>query len=311
MGDRGGHRACGSPHGRAWWRWQIRVELLPTCQSQQLHRRAAQAPYTACRQATSIRSLPEPTVSTRPAAGYNMVTGLGTPVANLLVPAMIAYQGSSPASLTAADVPANDAAPGGSPGASASVISTMNVANLEVGANHGTVRAAAPAAPGPMPLYAKTGNDISLLVPAAQPIQLNPTSQRARQQFDIAAVSLINLPSPNGLGTDRAFQSMVPDAHGAAEYPWPDLLRDVWDLGDIDLDGQAPPTDPFAQTDTAAGGARSTNIALACDHGPNHGAGTCYSHMGRRLRCRDRLGRLAAPRTGVIRTLYLNPRSPV
>jgi subtilase family serine protease len=193
------------------------------------------------------------TVST----GYNMVTGLGTPVANLLVPAMIAYQGRSPANLTAADVLANGAAPDGSQGATANVINTMNVANIDVGANHGTIRAAAPVVSFPMPVYAEAGPILSLLVPAAQAIQLNPTTQRASQQFDIVGVPLINSrfnpQNPNGLGTGRTFQSMVPETHGAAEYPWPDLLRDVWDLGDMDLDGQAPPTDPLAQTDTAAG----------------------------------------------------------
>jgi len=44
------------------------------------------------------------------AAGYNMVTGLGTPVANLLLPGLIAYQGISPANLSAANEPANNAA---------------------------------------------------------------------------------------------------------------------------------------------------------------------------------------------------------
>ena len=34
-------------------------------------------------------------------AGYNLVTGLGTPVANLLVPDLIAYQGTSPTNATA------------------------------------------------------------------------------------------------------------------------------------------------------------------------------------------------------------------
>jgi hypothetical protein len=35
------------------------------------------------------------------AAGYNLVTGLGTPVANLLIPSLIAYQGMSPANAIA------------------------------------------------------------------------------------------------------------------------------------------------------------------------------------------------------------------
>jgi hypothetical protein len=52
------------------------------------------------------------------AAGYNLVTGLGSPVANLLVPDLIAYQGSSGANVTAADLyniaPAADASAAGS-----------------------------------------------------------------------------------------------------------------------------------------------------------------------------------------------------
>ena len=45
-------------------------------------------------------------------AGYNMVTGLGTPVANLMVPDLIAYNTVSNANVTAADLPAGSGGAG-------------------------------------------------------------------------------------------------------------------------------------------------------------------------------------------------------
>jgi len=65
------------------------------------------------------------------AAGYNLVTGLGTPVANLLVPDLIAYQATSPANQTAADLPANSSGSGSGGSGATNVINVFNVFDVE------------------------------------------------------------------------------------------------------------------------------------------------------------------------------------
>ena len=52
------------------------------------------SPLQCCPRAITTRSPAAPT-ATSADAGYNLVTGLGTPVANLLVPDLIAYQGTA------------------------------------------------------------------------------------------------------------------------------------------------------------------------------------------------------------------------
>jgi hypothetical protein len=62
------------------------------------------------------------------AAGYNLVTGLGTPVVNLLVPDLVAYQQTSPTNVTVQ-------APGGPSGAGNGSINVFNVFNVLGGAS--------------------------------------------------------------------------------------------------------------------------------------------------------------------------------
>jgi hypothetical protein len=64
-------------------------------------------------------------------AGYNMVTGLGTPVADLLIPDLIAYQGTSEANVTV-QPPANASGPSGAD----ATTNVINVINVVIVANH-------------------------------------------------------------------------------------------------------------------------------------------------------------------------------
>jgi len=67
------------------------------------------------------------------AAGYNLVTGLGTPVANLLVPDLIAYQATSPANQTAADLPASSGGSGSGGSGATNVVNVFNVFDVVTG----------------------------------------------------------------------------------------------------------------------------------------------------------------------------------
>jgi subtilase family serine protease len=66
-------------------------------------------------------------------AGYNMVTGLGTPVANLVVAGLIGYQSVSPANLTTADQPAINATTASYGTSAAGTANVFNVFNVQTG----------------------------------------------------------------------------------------------------------------------------------------------------------------------------------
>jgi uncharacterized repeat protein (TIGR01451 family) len=67
------------------------------------------------------------------AVGYNMVAGLGTPVANFVVAGLIGYQSFSPANLTAADQPTINATTASYGTSAAGTANVFNVFNVQTG----------------------------------------------------------------------------------------------------------------------------------------------------------------------------------
>ena len=96
---RGRHEPVGAGLGGPAWRWSIRAAAAGESTLEQLAARPRRSrPSTAAAERLQRRS-PAATTATAAGAGYNLVTGLGTPVANLLVPDLVAYQGPARPSL--------------------------------------------------------------------------------------------------------------------------------------------------------------------------------------------------------------------
>ncbi|HVC95159.1 MAG TPA: hypothetical protein VND64_15790, partial [Pirellulales bacterium] len=118
------------------------------------------------------------------AAGYNLVTGLGTPVANLLVPDLIAYQATSPANQTAADLPASSGGSGSGGSSTADVVNVFNVFDVV------TMGSDAPSDTVGLGQGADTGSTVS-----AEPSQGTSFSAMTEHDLRAAEESPITVPA--------------------------------------------------------------------------------------------------------------------
>jgi hypothetical protein len=152
-------------------------------------------------------------------AGYDLVTGLGSPVANALVPGLI----GSFSRTAVANTGPSTGRPAGTSGGLTIIIRLVEAGPSTDGNLGSVVASVMPAAPGAFPAFPRgTGGVVNLTAPPAPNAGLWPTEPASSVRTSRAAVRLAHSTAVNQFGDPRADTGQDSTGTPADDQPAPD-----------------------------------------------------------------------------------------